>query len=188
MKSQQLDRTEFRRSNIADSPDPAVGLSIRQRMLHLLKRGAMTKEKIAEAIEELIGGVSGCPVRKKSVRLADEVSTERFCSSFLEMHNSMERNVIRRVITVDTNEIHSNVHNLAGDGLVINKSKIDFLPLECIQRGLKVLHGGDSTSHQARHPWSPTLATLKTTRPTSGLRQQSTLMALNAGTSLSDVI
>lgn len=61
MKSQQLDRTEFRRSNIADSPDPAVGLSIRQRMLHLLKRGAMTKEEIAEAIEECIGGVSGCP-------------------------------------------------------------------------------------------------------------------------------
>jgi hypothetical protein len=55
----------------------------------------------------------------KSVRLADEVSTERFCPGFLEMDNSMERNVIRRVITVDTNEIHSNVHNLAGDGLVI---------------------------------------------------------------------
>jgi hypothetical protein len=62
MKSQLLDRTEFRRSNIADSPDlAAVGLSIRQRMLHLLKRGATTKEKIAEAIEECIGGVSGCP-------------------------------------------------------------------------------------------------------------------------------
>jgi hypothetical protein len=61
MKSQQLDRMEFRRSNIADSPDLAVGLSIRQRMLHLLKRGAMTKEEIAEAIEERIAGVSGCP-------------------------------------------------------------------------------------------------------------------------------
>jgi RNase P protein component len=80
-------------------------------------------------------------LERKSVRLADEVSTERFCPSFLEMDNSMERNVIRRVITVDTNEIHSNVHNLAGDGLVINKSKIDFLPLECIQRGLKVAWG-----------------------------------------------
>jgi hypothetical protein len=109
-------------------------------------------------------------LERKSVRLADEVSTERFCPSFLEMHNSMERNVIRRVITVDTNEIHSNVHNLAGE------------------RGLKFLHGGDSTSHHARHPWSPTLTTHKTTRPTSGLRQQSTLMALNAGTGLSDVI
>jgi hypothetical protein len=124
-------------------------------------------------------------LERKSVRLADEVSTERFCPSFLEMNNSMERNVIRRVITVDTNEIHSNVHNLAGDGLVINKSKIDFLPLECIQRGLKVLHVGDSTSHHARHPWSPTLTTHKTTRPTFGLPQQSTLMALNAGARVS---
>ena len=35
---------------------------------------------------------------------------------------------------------------LAGDGLVINERKKDVLPLECIQHGLKVLHGGDSTS------------------------------------------
>jgi hypothetical protein len=67
MKSLQLDRTEFRRSNIADSPDLAVGLSIRQRMLHLLKRDAMTKEEIAEAIEERIGVSPDVRVRKEKV-------------------------------------------------------------------------------------------------------------------------
>ena len=62
------------------------------------------------------------------------------------MHNSVERNVMHRARRVETNEIRSDLLNIATDGLVINKRKIDFLPLECIQDGLKVLHGGDSTS------------------------------------------
>ena len=73
-------------------------------------------------------------------------SSEGFCPRLLEVHNSVERNVMRRVCRVDTNEIRPNLLNIATDGLVINERKIDFPPLECIQRGLKVLHGGDSTS------------------------------------------
>jgi hypothetical protein len=89
-------------------------------------------------------------LERKSVRLADEVSTERFCPSFLEMDNSMERNVIRRVITVDTNEIHSNVHNLAGDGLVINKSKIDFLPSSAYRLEIKDSYSWKYSTPQGR--------------------------------------
>ena len=73
-------------------------------------------------------------------------STEAFCPRLLEVHNSVERNVIRRITCVDTHQICSNLRNLAGDRLVINERKKDVLPLECIQHGLKVLHGGDSTS------------------------------------------
>src|SRR5215813_1533459 len=81
-------------------------------------------------------------------------STEGFCPRLLEVHNCVERNVMRRVCRVDTNEIRPNFLNIATDGLVINEHKIDFPPLECIQRGLKVLHGGDSTSevHHSNQP------------------------------------
>jgi hypothetical protein len=44
-------RTEFRRVDIADSPELAGKLSVRQRMTHLLKRGALLAETIAEEIE-----------------------------------------------------------------------------------------------------------------------------------------
>jgi hypothetical protein len=45
------DRTTFRRMNIADSPDLAGKLSIRQRMTHLLKQGAMMPDAIAEELD-----------------------------------------------------------------------------------------------------------------------------------------
>jgi hypothetical protein len=46
------ERTEFIRGEIADVPELAEKLSIRQRMLHLLKRGARTPEEIAEELGE----------------------------------------------------------------------------------------------------------------------------------------
>jgi hypothetical protein len=45
------DRTSFGRADVADSPDLAGLLSIRQRMAYLLRKGAMTPEAIAEEIE-----------------------------------------------------------------------------------------------------------------------------------------
>src|SRR5262245_42867840 len=76
----------------------------------------------------------------------DVFSTEGFCPRLLEVNNSVEWNVIRRITRVDTNEICSNFRNLAGDGLVSNERKKDVLPLECIQHRLEFFHGGDSTS------------------------------------------
>jgi hypothetical protein len=45
------ERTTFRRVNVADSPELSGGLSVRQRMAHLLRRGAMDADVIAEEIE-----------------------------------------------------------------------------------------------------------------------------------------
>ena len=45
------ERTEIRRTDLADSPDLAARLSVRQRMGHLLRRGAMSAEAIAQEIE-----------------------------------------------------------------------------------------------------------------------------------------
>jgi hypothetical protein len=45
------DRTTFRRADVADTPDLAGQLSIRQRMAYLLRKGAMTPEAIADEIE-----------------------------------------------------------------------------------------------------------------------------------------
>jgi len=44
------ERTLFERINIADSPELAENLSLRQRMQHLLKQGAMSRESIAEEL------------------------------------------------------------------------------------------------------------------------------------------
>ena len=43
--------TEFRRADVANSPDLAVQLSVRQRMAYLLHRGAMDPEKIAAEVD-----------------------------------------------------------------------------------------------------------------------------------------
>jgi hypothetical protein len=43
--------TTFRRTDVADSPDLAAHLSVRQRMAYLLRRGAMDPKKIAEEID-----------------------------------------------------------------------------------------------------------------------------------------
>lgn len=45
------DRTTFRRENVAETPDLAAKLTVRQRMIFLLSRGAMTVESIAEEID-----------------------------------------------------------------------------------------------------------------------------------------
>ena len=45
------DHTTFRRADVADSPDLAMKLSVRQRMAALLRRGAMAPEAIAEQID-----------------------------------------------------------------------------------------------------------------------------------------
>ncbi len=45
------ERTTFRRGNIADSPDLAGQLSVRQRMAYLLQNGALDPSRIAEEID-----------------------------------------------------------------------------------------------------------------------------------------
>ena len=44
------DRTRVRRVDLADVPDLAAGLSIRQRMVAALRRGAMTRDELADEI------------------------------------------------------------------------------------------------------------------------------------------
>lgn len=44
-------RTAFRETDVAEAPDLAVNLSIRQRMIHLLRRTPMTPDAIAEELE-----------------------------------------------------------------------------------------------------------------------------------------
>jgi hypothetical protein len=44
--------TTFRRTDVADRPGLASQLSVRQEMAHLLRRGAMTPERIAEELDE----------------------------------------------------------------------------------------------------------------------------------------
>jgi DNA-directed RNA polymerase specialized sigma24 family protein len=43
--------TTFRRTDVADSPDLAGQLSIRQRMAYLLRKGALDPGRIAEELE-----------------------------------------------------------------------------------------------------------------------------------------
>jgi len=45
------DGTTFRRTEVADSPDLAGQLSVRQKMAYLLRKGAMTPESVADEIE-----------------------------------------------------------------------------------------------------------------------------------------
>ena len=45
------DRTSFRRADVADSPDLALKLTVRQRMAALLRRGALAPEEIAAELD-----------------------------------------------------------------------------------------------------------------------------------------
>lgn len=45
------ERTTFRRVNVADTPDLAAGLSVRHRMLHALRSGALSPELLAEEVQ-----------------------------------------------------------------------------------------------------------------------------------------
>jgi hypothetical protein len=45
------DKTTFSRANPADTPDLAVSMSVRQRMEHLLRSGAMDLEAVAKEID-----------------------------------------------------------------------------------------------------------------------------------------
>lgn len=51
------DRTSFRRVEVADVPDLAGHLSVRQRMAHLLRRGAMTAEEVARELDAKVDTV-----------------------------------------------------------------------------------------------------------------------------------
>jgi hypothetical protein len=44
-------RTTFRKSSVADSPDLAMKMTVRQRMLAVLRHGAMPADEVAEAVE-----------------------------------------------------------------------------------------------------------------------------------------
>ena len=50
-------RTEYRRVDVADTPELAEKLTIRQRMQHLLKRGARTPDEIATALDVKVDSV-----------------------------------------------------------------------------------------------------------------------------------
>lgn len=58
--------TTFRRVDVADSPDLATRLSVRQRMAHLLKRGSLPAEEVAEAIEADVETVKREARRRKN--------------------------------------------------------------------------------------------------------------------------
>ncbi|MDA2915225.1 hypothetical protein MYX77_14980, partial [Acidobacteriia bacterium AH_259_A11_L15] len=45
------ERTRVRRVEVADVPDLSANLTIRQRMVYLLRRGSMSVEAIAEEID-----------------------------------------------------------------------------------------------------------------------------------------
>ena len=51
------DTTTFKRTDLAESPDLAGQLSIRQRMAYLLRKGAMSPERIAEEVDSDINTV-----------------------------------------------------------------------------------------------------------------------------------
>jgi hypothetical protein len=61
------DRTTFRRVDVADSPDLAGQLSIRQRMAYVLRNGAMSPESIAEEIDADIETVKRTARRHKKL-------------------------------------------------------------------------------------------------------------------------
>ena len=61
------DRAEFRPADIADSPDLAGKLTIRQRLIPLLKRGSMSIEALAEALDERPDSVRKTLVRNYKV-------------------------------------------------------------------------------------------------------------------------
>jgi hypothetical protein len=60
------DRTVFRCSDVADNPDLALRLTVRQRMAALLRKGAMTPEVIAEEIGAEVETVKRTVRRYKS--------------------------------------------------------------------------------------------------------------------------
>ena len=59
--------TVFRRTQVADSPDLAVQLSISQRMAHLLRRGALSPQAIAEEIDAEVETVKRTARRYKNI-------------------------------------------------------------------------------------------------------------------------
>jgi hypothetical protein len=61
------DRTTFKRSNPAETPDLAVQLTVKQRMLHLLKSGALSTEAIAEEFDVKVDAVRKTVQRHKNL-------------------------------------------------------------------------------------------------------------------------
>jgi len=61
------DRTTFRRADVADTPDLAAKLTIRQRAAATLRKGAMTPEEIAEQIDADLETVKRTVRRHKKV-------------------------------------------------------------------------------------------------------------------------
>jgi hypothetical protein len=59
------DRTTFRRTDVADTPDLAAQLTVRQRMAALLRKGAMAPEEIAEQIDAEVATVKRTARRYK---------------------------------------------------------------------------------------------------------------------------
>lgn len=66
------DRVTFRRSNIIDNPDLAAKLTVRERMMFLLKKGALEPARIAEEIEASLETVQRTARRyKKTFQLLE---------------------------------------------------------------------------------------------------------------------
>jgi hypothetical protein len=61
------DQTTFRRTEVADSPDLAGQLSVRQRMTYLLRRGALAPEAVADEIEADVDTVKRTARRYKKL-------------------------------------------------------------------------------------------------------------------------
>jgi hypothetical protein len=65
------DCTLFRRTDVADSPDLAAQLTVRQRMGHMLKRGPRTYEQIAEETESTVETISRYARRYREFLIID---------------------------------------------------------------------------------------------------------------------
>jgi hypothetical protein len=61
--------TTFHRTDVADSPDLSAQLTVRQKMGHVLRRGAMNPEQIADRIEEKVETVTRTMRRYKKLFL-----------------------------------------------------------------------------------------------------------------------
>lgn len=59
--------TTFRRTEVADSPDLASKMTISQKMAHLLRRGALTPEEIANELDEKKDSVTRTVRRRKDL-------------------------------------------------------------------------------------------------------------------------
>lgn len=66
------ERTTFRRADVADNPELAAKLTVRQRMAHLLRGGSMTMQQLAEEIDAKVDTIERTAYRNKGLFIVME--------------------------------------------------------------------------------------------------------------------